>query len=106
MKRIRITLVVVLAGVTLAACDDNSLKQGTVYEKKYHPAHYYYTSQCVASNKNGMCTASVQIPHYAAEWFEVCIKDPNPTKDRHNCITADHDTYENVKVGTGFPAPM
>jgi len=100
-------MIVVMAGLTLglAACDDNDLRQGTIYEKKYHGAYYWYSNDCVSYDSKMNCRLTIVNPHYQPESFEVCIQDPQKPK-RHNCMTVSPDTYERVVVGTSYPRAM
>lgn len=104
MKRLLVLTLATLA-LGVAACDDNDLTQGEVYNKKYHGAYYWYSSQCMGYDSKGNCTMTIQVPHYQPERFEICIHDPEKPK-RHNCMDVSHDTYERVVVGTSYPKAM
>lgn len=98
----RRALALVAAGLVLAACSAPP-SSGIVTERKYHPAYYYWTSQCVSYDaKTGACTTSIPIQHYMPESFELCLRADD---GKTGCRDVDHDEYERYEVGGHYPDP-
>jgi len=100
MKKVIVLAVAILTLTT--GCDDDSLKQGTVYEKEYHHDYIIYGTQCMSRNKQGMCTFTIPTHQYVPESWEICIKDPAKDK-RRNCMDVSEAMFMPVNVGDSYP---
>lgn len=89
-----------VAALALVACAPD---HGTVEDRQHSPAHYHdWTSfQCIAHDKNGICTASIPVYHhdYVPEQWQLKLNDGKDT----GWHTVTRDAYQHCPVDSTYP---